>query len=190
MVSETDEGGAFDRASLATGGFYGALSIVFIGRALIFGFAHSYVGRGSDPSLFMWSIAWWPYAVSHGLNPILSHVIFVPAGTNLSWTTTIPPASLAVWPLTATCGPVASYNLLALLLPALAAWTTFILCRRLTDSVWPALMAGYIFGFSPYILAQTLGGHLHMALIFPVPIALYLVTRWSRKKSVRARRPA
>jgi hypothetical protein len=42
----------------------------------------------------------------------------------------------------------------------------------------PAILSGYIFGFSPYILAQMLGGHLHLELIFPVPIALYLVARW------------
>jgi hypothetical protein len=70
------------------------------------------------------------------------------------------------------------YNLLALLAPASAAWAAYILCRYLSKSVWPAILGGYVFGFSPYFLAQTLAGHLHMVLILPVPIVLYLVARW------------
>jgi hypothetical protein len=171
-------GRIFDRCSLAACGLYVAVSVFFLGRWLIFDFAHSYVGRYADPSLFIWSIAWWPYAISHWLNPILTHSIFAPGGTNLAWTTTIPLASLIVWPITAAYGPIVPYNILALLAPALAAWATFILCRYLTKSVWPAILAGYVFGFSPYFLAQILGGHLHLVLIFPVPIALYLAARW------------
>lgn len=168
----------FDRCSLAAYGLYAAVSVILFGRRLISDFAHSYVGLYADPSLFIWSIAWWPYAICSRLNPILTHSIFAPVGMNLAWTTTIPLASLCVWPITAAYGPVASYNFLALLAPASAAWTMFILCRYLTKSGWPALLSGCVFGFSPYFLAQSLGGHLHLVLIFPVPIALYLAARW------------
>ena len=168
----------FDRASLGAGGLYIAVSIIFLGRRLISDFAGSYVGRYADPTLFIWSIAWWPYALSHRLNPIVTHAIYAPVGTNLAWLTTVPLASVLVWPITAACGPIVSYNLLALLAPASAAWAAYILCRYLTKSVWPAILGGYVFGFSPYFLAQTLAGHLHMVLILPVPIVLYLVARW------------
>jgi hypothetical protein len=178
MVSETDGGGVFDRVSIAVCGLYVALSIFFFGRALIYDLGHSYVGRNTDPSFFIWSIAWWPYALSHGLNPIFSDVIFAPVGANLVWTTMIPLANVLVWPVTAVVGPIVSYNLLALLSPALSAWTTFILCRHLTKSGWPSILAGYVFGFSSYILAQSLGGHLVLVMVFPVPIALYLAAQW------------
>ena len=168
----------FDRASIGAGGLYIALSIIFLGRRLISDFAGSYVGRYADPTLFIWSIAWWPYALSHRLNPIVTHAIYAPVGTNLAWLTTVPLASVLVWPITAACGPIVSYNLLALLAPASAAWAAYILCRYLSKSVWPAILGGYVFGFSPYFLAQTLAGHLHMVLILPVPIVLYLVARW------------
>jgi hypothetical protein len=168
----------FDRASAGAGGLYIALSIIFLGRRLISDFAGSYVGRYADPTLFIWSIAWWPYALSHRLNPIVAHAIYAPVGTNLAWLTTVPLASVLVWPITAACGPIVSYNLLALLAPASAAWAAYILCRYLTKAVWPAMLGGYVFGFSPYFLAQTLAGHLHMVLILPVPIVLYLVARW------------
>jgi hypothetical protein len=126
----------FDRASLGAGGLYIALSIIFLGRRLISDFAGSYVGRYADPTLFIWSIAWWPYALSHRLNPIVTHAIYAPVGTNLAWLTTVPLASVLVWPITAACGPIVSYNLLALLAPASAAWAAYILCRYLTKSVW------------------------------------------------------
>jgi hypothetical protein len=171
-------GRILDRGSLAAGALYLAISVFFLGRQLIFDFGGSYVGRYTDPSLFIWSIAWWPYALSHGLNPILTHVIFAPGGMNLAWVTTVPLASLIMWPITAVFGPIASYNLVALLAPPSAAWAAFILCRYLTNSVWPAILAGYVFGFSSYLLAQTLAGHLHMALVFPVPIAVYLAAQW------------
>src|SRR5271170_2627003 len=178
MVSETDGAGVFDRVSIAACGLYVALSIFFFGRALIYHLGDSYVGRNTDPSFFIWSIAWWPHAISHGLNPIFSNVIFAPVGANLVWTTMIPLAIILVWPITAVFGPMVSYNLLALLLPALSAWTTFILCRHLTKSVWPSTLAGYVFGFSSYVLAQSLGGHLVLVMLFPMPIALYLAAKW------------
>jgi hypothetical protein len=167
-----------DITSLIAFGLYAVLSILFLGRALIFDYSGSYVGRGPDPSAFIWSIAWWRYSISHRLNPFLTRVIFEPNGINLAWVTTVPLASLLVWPITAASGPVVAYNCLALLAPAMAAWATFILCRHLTKSFWPPLLAGYIFGFSSYFLAQTVGGHLNLILVFPVPISLYLVARW------------
>lgn len=168
-----------DRGSIAAGGLYLAVSVLIFGRGLNFGnLAGSFIGRGSDPSLFMWALAWWPYSLSHRLNPILTDVIFAPGGFNLAWTTTIPLASVLMWPITASCGPIVSYNLLALAALPLAAWAAFVLCRYLTGSFWPALIGGYVFGFSSYFLAQLLGGHLHLVLVFPVPIALYFAGRW------------
>ena len=168
----------FDRSSLIAFSLFCALSFLFLGRALIFDNAHYYVGRGPDPASFIWSVAWWRFAISHRLNPLLTRVIFAPGGANLAWMTTIPLASLLVWPITAGFGPVVAYNCLALLAPATAASATFVLCRHLSKSFWAALLAGFIFGYSSYFLAQTLGGHLVLVLVFPVPIALYLVARW------------
>jgi len=166
-----------DRDSLLAFALYAALSIVLTGRALIFNFAGSYEGRGPDPSLLIWAVRWWPYAISHWLNPFLSKIIFAPGGTNIAWTTTVPLASLLVSPITAAFGPIVAYNCLALVAPVSAAWATFSLCRHLTRTFWPALLGGYIFGFSSYMIAQILGGHLQLVLIFPVPLALYFVVR-------------
>src|SRR5665213_1744848 len=168
----------FDRGSLIAFVLYLALSVGFLGRGLIFNTSTHYIGRGPDPSAFIWSITWWRYAISHHLNPLLSRIVFVPGGINLAWATTIPLASVLIWPVTATFGPLAAYNCLALVAPALTAWTTFFLCRQLTKSFWPPLVGGYVFGFSAYCLAQINGGHLNLVFVFLVPVALYLVARW------------
>jgi hypothetical protein len=146
-------------------------------RSLFPNFAGSYIGLGSDPPDFMWLLVWWPYAIAHRINPFVTHAIYAPGGLNLAWSTTIPLASLLLAPLTATLGPVVAYNILSIANPALATWTAFILCRYISRSDWPALLGGYIFGFSSYMLAQTLGGHLHMTLVFPVPLVLYVAAR-------------
>ena len=41
-----------------------------------------------DPNFYVWSWRWWPYAISHGLNPLYSRQIGAPAGFDLAWTTT------------------------------------------------------------------------------------------------------
>jgi len=125
----------------------------------------------------MWFLAWWPYAIAHRVNPFVTHAIYAPGGKNLAWSTTIPLASVITAPITATFGPVVAYNILSIGAPALAAWTAFLLCRYISCSYWPALLGGYIFGFSSYMLAQTLGGHLNATLVFPIPLALYIAAR-------------
>lgn len=135
------------------------------------------IGRGVDPGQFVWMLAWWPHAILHGQNPFVSHVVWSPQGVNLAWDTSIPGLAVLVAPVTLLGGPVLAYNVLAILLPALAAWTTFLLCRHLTRSFWPSLAAGYLFGFSPYELGQT-EGHLHLTSVFLIPLIALVLVRY------------
>jgi hypothetical protein len=66
--------------------------------------------------------------------------------------------------------------LLSLLAPLLAAFFAFLLCRYVTGRFAPALIGGYIFGFSPYMLGHLLG-HLDLVLVFPIPAAVHLTLR-------------
>jgi hypothetical protein len=177
IADKSKVGRAFERFGFSPLLVYTAISVLVFARPLLPDFVGSYIGQGSDPADFMWFLVWWPYAIAHHVNPFLTHAIFAPGGLNLAWSTTIPLGSLLLAPITATLGPVVAYNILSIASPALAAWTAFILCRYISRSYWPALLGGYIFGFSSYMLAQTLGGHLHMTLVFPVPLALYIAAR-------------
>ena len=134
---------------------------------------------GSDQASFSWSLAWWPHAITHGLHPLLTNLVFAPDGWNLAWTSSIPGPSLLAWPITAAIGPVPAYDVLAVLAPPLTAWCTFLLCRELGTGTWAALAGGLVFGFGTYESAETLN-HLNLALVFTLPLAGLVVARFLR----------
>jgi hypothetical protein len=59
--------------------FYLALAIVFWGIPRDFEFASRLLVYG-DPAFNLWSLKWWPYAISHGLNPFLTKAFWAPFG--------------------------------------------------------------------------------------------------------------
>jgi hypothetical protein len=156
---------------------YGAVSALFFGLRLWLEPGRQYVGAGSDPQIFIWDFAWWPHAIGDGINPFVTHAIWSPSGVNLTWATSVPGLALPFAPLTVLFGAVASYNTAAILLPALAAWTAFLLCRHLTGALWPSLVGGYLYGFSGYMLGQETS-HMHAAAIFLLPLIALVVLRY------------
>jgi hypothetical protein len=132
----------------------------------------------TDPTVNIWSLAWWPYAVLHGLNPLVTHALFPPDRIDLAATspTLCPLAGIVGAPITIAFGPIVSYNVLMLASPVLAAFFTFLLCRYITGNFVASLFGGYVFGFSTYILGH-MEGHLQLVFIFPIPAAVHLVLR-------------
>ena len=124
-----------------------------------------------DGALMMWFLRWTPYAVQHGLNPLFSPFMNVPDGVNVMWNTSLLLPGLLLAPVTAAFGPVLTFNLLLALGPGLSAWCATIAFRRYVRSAAAALLGGLVFGFSPYMLAQS-RGHLHLTLVFLVPLLL------------------
>jgi hypothetical protein len=153
---------------------YIAISLLLFGPQLLGHLASRFIGGRADPLVQIWALAWWPYALVSRIDPVFTRVIWPPTGYNLSWATSIPGPSLAIYPITRLFGPVVSYNILCLFCPAAAAFSTFSLCRYLTGRFWPSILGGYVFGFSQYMLSHILG-HLCLMFIFPVPLAIYLV---------------
>lgn len=129
-----------------------------------------------DASAFMWMFAWWPHALGHGINPFVTHAIFVPDGYNLAWASSMPGPSLLLAPVTLGAGPAWTWNALALLAPALSAWTAYLLCHRVSARVAPSLVGGYVFGFSPYVLGHIAGAP-NLAMVALLPLAVLLVVR-------------
>jgi hypothetical protein len=139
-----------------------------------------------DPNFYVWSLRWWPYAVAHGLNPLLSKEIGAPGGFNMTWTTTVPPLALLASPLTLIAGALRSFNILAAIAPALCAWVAFVACRRLTGNFWAALFGGAVFGFSAYETGHTMAGQLNLSWNLLLPLMVYLVVLWRDQKLSRA----
>ena len=167
------------RSALGSGAaavVYLLASVLFFARTLPGHLGEYYIGRDTDPSLYMWSLAWWPYVVQHRVHPFFTQLIWAPYGINLAWVTCLPLLGILAMPLTNALGPLATFNLIILILPPLAAFSAFVLCRRSSNSIFAALLGGFIFGFSPYLVGQFLG-HLNQLLIFPLPLAVYLAIR-------------
>jgi hypothetical protein len=168
-------------------GLYALLACGVLARGVAGAPTSNAVGdSGPDKTIFMWAFEWWPHALGKGKDPFVSHAVWAPHGVDLSWATAVPALSLLVAPLTWAAGPVATYNVLAVLAPALAAWSAFLLAEWLTGGFWPALIAGYLFGFSAYELAES-QGHLHLTLIFVVPLCGLLLARRLSGELSRAR---
>jgi len=155
---------------------YLTIAVVLFARGL-FGHPGYVIGRETDPAQTMWFFNWWRFSIAHRLNPFFTDWVWAPLGINLAWTTFVPlPAWFSI-PIQATVGEPATYNIIMTLMPPLAAFTAFLLCRRVTHAFWPSILGGYIFGFSPHILGEVLG-HLVVIAVFPVPlIALIALKR-------------
>jgi hypothetical protein len=155
---------------------YGAVSLVFFAWPVRHGFGSTLIASNTiDPSIYTWFYGWWPWALLHGHNPFLTDFILVPEGYNLSWVTAVPGPSFLAAPVTFAFGPVVTYNVLALAAPAVSAWTAFLLCRHVSGATAPALVAGYLYGFSPYMLRMLQGApHLYFVALIPLFVLLVL----------------
>lgn len=160
--------------------FYLLVSLVLVGHGALAHFGSTTIGYGPDPPVFTWDLKWWPQAILDGLDPLHSAVVYAPQGFNTTLMTSIAGPSLVMAPVTQAVGPLASYNALAILIPALNAWAAFLLCREAGGSSWPALAGGYAFGFSTYVLGQSLG-HPNLSLVAMAPLAVYFVLRRHRQ---------
>jgi hypothetical protein len=149
---------------------------VFFGRGLIGRVSTFYIGRGTDPPQTMWFFKWWLLSLSHQLNPFVTDLVWAPLGINLAWTAFVPLMGAISIPLQLTVGEPATYNVIATLALPLAAFSAFLLCRRVTGAFWPSILGGYIFGFSPYMLGQLLE-HLVLVAVFPVPLFALLTLK-------------
>jgi hypothetical protein len=131
-------------------------------------------GYGPDPPFFVWSLGWFPFALTHALDPLVSTYLDYPAGINLMGSTSAPLLGIILGPATAAWGPVVAYNLAITASLALSAWCAFLLCSRLVHSRVASAIAGLFYGFSPFMVAHSLG-HLHLvAAVFPPLLFLLL----------------
>jgi hypothetical protein len=160
--------------TLAPLAIYLALSLIFFGRNL--DWTKFYFGYATDSVMFIWFLHWWPFALTHGLNPFICKYVWFPSGYNFAWATSVSFFALVSWPITALGGPVLSYNILMLSMPALAGWTAFLLARELTLDWVASLICGFMFGFSAPELSQLLA-ELNLDSVFLLPLGMLLGVR-------------
>jgi hypothetical protein len=151
---------------------YLGLAIAFWGIPMNFDFI-SKINISGDPAFYLWSLKWWPYAISHGLNPFLTKAFWAPFGQNLSWTTSVPSIALIFAPVTLTFGPIFSYNLATIFSLALGAFGIYLICNSINLNQTSSMFGGLVFFFSSYVWGQLLG-HLNLYVVFAIPFLIYL----------------
>lgn len=174
------------RPGLVALALYLIASLVLIGRPVLDHLGSDAIAYGPDPPLFIWDLKWWPQAIVDGLNPLVASVAYAPEGFPTPLITSIAGPSLVMAPVTQIFGPFVSYNVLMIAIPAINGYAAFLLCRTAGGKALPSIVGGYVFGFSSYVLGQSLG-HPNLSLVAMAPLAVYLVLRHQRQTISRAR---
>jgi hypothetical protein len=130
---------------------------------------------GPDTALNTWFLAWAPHAVLHGLNPFFTTAANAPYGVNVLSNTSELLLGLVAAPVTLVWGPIATFNVLMTLALAGSATSAYFLARRFTTWRPAAFAAGLLFGFSPYMMASSLGTHIHLTCMVLPPLILLVL---------------
>jgi hypothetical protein len=123
-----------------------------------------------DSSFVTWFLAWPAYAISHGLNPLYSTLLFHPTGVNLLSNPGAVGLGISLAPVTWLFGPVATLNVALTLAPFLSALAMFLLLRRWVTWQPAAFIGGLFYGFSPFVLISLTDAHLILGMAFVPPL--------------------
>ena len=135
-------------------------------------------GAGSgDNVVFVWNVWWTRYALTHGLDPLSSSFLLYPFGADLTLHTHTFLPALAV---SFIANPVLAQNALIFAHLFLNFFCAYALAMRETRHRGAAVLAGLIFGWSPYISAH-LNGHFNLIAAWVLPLAA-LVTLWANDR--------
>lgn len=147
---------------------------IWLWKAVVPHMATRMLGGGlSDPGLFLWWLRWAPFALLHGHNPFFTGYLNAPAGASAMWNTSILVVGWVFLPVTELFGVVVTFNLVCILGPALSAWTCSIWLRR-HARLFPSVVGGLLFGFSPFVIQEGIG-HLHLVWLCLLPVIAMLV---------------
>ncbi|HUS16869.1 MAG TPA: hypothetical protein VM536_17875, partial [Chloroflexia bacterium] len=143
-------------------------------------------GDGKDGWQNAWNLWWVAQAVLQGRNPFHTDLLFHPIGADLYLHTLQPLNGLLSLPVQVLWGPVAAYNAVVLAALPLAAWGAYLLAHdrlaraRSSPAGWrgamPPLVAGLLFGFSPYLAGQLLS-HLNLVSAWGLPFSTLALLR-------------
>ena len=65
----------------------------------------------ADADMFAWWLHWFPFAVTHGENPLVTDWMHWPYGLNALWNTAVPLLALALAPVTLVAGSVTAFTM-------------------------------------------------------------------------------
>jgi hypothetical protein len=135
---------------------------------------HHVIGQGGPDSLQkMWFLSWTPFAIGHHQQVLYSSAINYPNGINVMWNTGTLFLGVVFAPVTALFGPVVAFNVAMFIAVLASAWCAYWAIGRYVPSRVGSIVGGLIYGFSPYMMGESLGHLTLLTMVFP-PIALVL----------------
>jgi hypothetical protein len=136
-----------------------------------------------DQSQYVWSFWWVARQVTHFGNPWFTAHLAAPVGVRLGYDTLMPLLGVVMAPITLALGPSASYNLVAIVAPGLAAYAMYRAARLWLPSRIGAIAAGAFYGLSGMLASQD-WLHIHTAIgcVF-LPLTLEAAVRLRRRPS-------
>lgn len=119
--------------------------------------------RPVDAGQGIWNLWWARASLLRGANPFVTGHLFFPEQLNLFYQTLSLPNALSVWPVLALVGPVAAFNTIIALSFGLGGYWSYRLGRALGAGRAAALLAGFVFAFTPYHIQRVWGGTMELA---------------------------
>ncbi|NNN21619.1 MAG: hypothetical protein HKL80_06405 [Acidimicrobiales bacterium] len=164
---------------------YLILSICIWHRVWIKGPTTWIVNTTGDPSQNVWFIGWFAHSIST-LNfsaTLHSKAMFAPNGVSLLANPAIQFPSLVLTPFTLLFGPVFSFNLAVTLAPVLNGFFCYLMCRHFNIGFLGSGVAGFVFGFGPFVSVDLHYGHLHVTWLWLIPLLVIIFDEIFRKQS-------
>jgi hypothetical protein len=128
-----------------------------------------------DPGQQVWFVAWPAYAIAHGMNPFFTTWLWPPHGANLLNNASAPLAGIVLSPITWLFGPLVATTLALTLAPALSAWGAWLASGRFVTWMPARWVAGFLFGYSPFVVQSIAGGHLSTGLLVFLPLMVLVL---------------
>jgi hypothetical protein len=151
---------------------YAVLAFLCFAPALIDP-AHRFIGVGTDPLEKMWFLSWAPHALTHHQSLLYTSTINYPSGVNMMWNNSTLLIGVLLAPVTALFGPVVAFNVAMYAAVVASAWCGYWSISRLVVSRLGATAGGLIYGFSPYMMGQSLGHLTLLVMVYP-PVVMVL----------------
>jgi hypothetical protein len=139
---------------------------------------------GQDQAEYVWNMWWVAHQVTHLGNPWSTSYLAAPVGIQLGFDTLTPLLGVLFTPVTLAFGPAAAYNLLAIVMPGLAAYAMWRAARLWLPGLIGPLAAGALYGLSGMLAFQD-WYHLHTAAgcVF-LPLTLETAVRLRRAPAI------
>lgn len=137
--------------------------------------------NSGDQAFFEWLLSYGAYALTHGVDPLFTHLLNVPDGVNLAVNTSISVYAFAFAPLTVLAGPAITFLVILTLNLAGTAYAWYwLFARHLGANRFGAAIGGLFCGFAPAMISHA-NAHLNWTAQWVIPLiigrALLLVRR-------------